>query len=79
MTGGVEDIGNFREGFCFSINTSDDDMWVVCSEALADKTEWMESVASVKSFYTTFTDTKQLEGIAALGGETEIDEAIKYD
>lgn len=36
VKGGVEDIGNFKEGFCFSLNykkSNRKSKWVICSDS----------------------------------------------
>jgi len=40
VTGGVEDLGNFFEGFCFKLNgmvDGNDLTWIVCSHSLFEK------------------------------------------
>ncbi len=35
IKGGVEDMGNFKEGFCFSLNYKKDgkkSKWIICSD-----------------------------------------------
>jgi len=41
FSGGLEDIGNFAEGFCFKVVKSDDSAWIICVDNLKDKEEWM--------------------------------------
>lgn len=45
--GGIEDIGNFQEGFCFIlkyIHFSSKTMLEVCCDSLAQKTNWMKTL-----------------------------------
>jgi len=40
MTGGVEDIGNFKEGFCLKVTSNGDAgelAWILCSHDLLEK------------------------------------------
>jgi len=37
LTGGLEDIGNFREGFCFKVVTESDESWIMCCSSLTEK------------------------------------------
>lgn len=39
--GGLEDIGNFDEGFCFSVVAEEVTTWVMCAETADEKEEWM--------------------------------------
>jgi len=57
-TGGVEDLGNFREGFCWKVNGSQDGedvTWIMCSNDLFEKEHWMEIIRLVKDKFTSFT------------------------
>jgi hypothetical protein len=47
-TGGLSDLGNFREGFCFKVALSDGPEWVMCSANLTDKEAWMVALAAIK-------------------------------
>lgn len=53
--GGLEDIGNFKEGFCFRIKSQTNVIWNVCADTMEQKTKWMaqitEVLRSVKSNY----------------------------
>jgi len=37
LTGGLEDLGNFREGFCLKVLTDSDDAWIMCCKNLVEK------------------------------------------
>jgi hypothetical protein len=39
--GGLEDLGNFKEGFCFKIVARNDALWNICADTLNEKIEWM--------------------------------------
>jgi len=46
-TGGVEDLGNFKEGFCWKVNAfvdSEDSTWIMCSSDLFEKEAWMKII-----------------------------------
>jgi len=30
--GGLEDIGNFKEGFCFKVVSSKGETWIICAD-----------------------------------------------
>jgi len=32
LSGGLEDIGNFREGFCFKVISVAEESWIVCND-----------------------------------------------
>jgi hypothetical protein len=67
FSGGLEDLGNFKEGFCLKIISSDDDEWVVCTDNMEEKENFMEALAIVKGKATIFsTPDKKLEGTATL-------------
>lgn len=45
--GGIEDQGNYKEGFCFRINANggtEDLIWVLCCDSLTIKNEWMNQL-----------------------------------
>lgn len=68
--GGVEELGNFREGFCWKVNAmigGDEITWIMCTQNLTDKEVWMETIRLVKDMFTSFAKTKALEGIATIG------------
>lgn len=52
--GGLEDIGNFKEGFCFKVVKSDDSSWIMCTENIKDKEEWMEAILTIKGAASIF-------------------------
>jgi len=44
FSGGLEDQGNFEEGFCFRVNAMggpEELIWVICVEDLKTKDDWM--------------------------------------
>ena len=45
--GGVEDVGNFDEGYCFMlkfINFSTHIIWELCTDNITQKTKWMDAI-----------------------------------
>jgi hypothetical protein len=53
MKGGVEDEGNFKEGFCFKLSFVLDGkkQFIVCADELNVKEEWMEAIIQTKTIY----------------------------
>lgn len=45
--GGLEDIGNFREGFCFRLRSKTKIVWNICAENLDLKIKWMQAIYSI--------------------------------
>lgn len=46
-SGGVEDLGNFKEGFCWKVNAmvdGNDNTWIMCTEDLFEKEAWMKII-----------------------------------
>jgi len=41
LKGGVEDIGNYREGACFRIRSKTNAVWNLCSDTLPEKAAWI--------------------------------------
>jgi hypothetical protein len=43
MKGGVEDVGDFKEGFCFKLSFLIDGKkeYIICADDVAIKTKWM--------------------------------------
>jgi len=65
--GGLEDIGNFKEGFCWKVIKSDDASWIMCSDNMKEKEEWMEAIMVIKGAATIFAKPdKTLEGSATI-------------
>jgi hypothetical protein len=48
-------LGNFKEGFCFKIITSEDDEWVVCTDNIEEKDTFMDALSVAKGKATIFT------------------------
>ena len=50
MKGGVEDEGNFKEGFCFKLSLILDGkkQYVICADDLNTKEEWMKGIVETK-------------------------------
>jgi len=62
-SGGVEDIGNFREGFCWKVVKSDDVEWIMCSSSNDKKEDWMDAIVKVKGMASIMTtELAELEG-----------------
>lgn len=71
LSGGVEDLGNFKEGFCWKVNADNDGeevTWIMCTLDLFEKETWMTMIAEVKGKFTVFEKSQGLEGEATLGG-----------
>ena len=49
--GGVEDQGNFREGFCFRLNrkisSGGIEKWITCADNMEDKALWMTGITNL--------------------------------
>jgi len=57
LSGGVEDLGNFKEGFCWKVNADMDGeevTWIMCTLDLFEKETWMTMIAEVKGKLTVF-------------------------
>lgn len=46
--GGLNDMGNFSEGYCFKINTKQFMTWILCAENEGDKSKLMELIKRMK-------------------------------
>jgi hypothetical protein len=66
ISGGVEDLGNFREGFCWKVVKSDDSQWIMCTNSLQEKEEWMDAIIAIKGSFTVFEKSLKMEGDAVL-------------
>ena len=64
MKGGVEDEGNFKEGFCFKLSFVLDGkkQFVVCADELNVKEEWMEAIIQTKTIYDNQQKNKPYYG-----------------
>jgi len=45
--GGIRDLGNFRDGFCFRLKTKMNAAWDICADSMREKEKWMEAIESV--------------------------------
>jgi len=54
LSGGLEDMGDFQEGFCFKVfaNSPDAETWIICVDDLMEKAKWINEITSVKGKYT---------------------------
>lgn len=50
----MEDIGNFKEGYCWKLLSSTETVWIICSDNLDEKNTWMAAIKSTKEAATTF-------------------------
>lgn len=67
LTGGVEDLGNFREGFCWKVVMDDDREWIMCTPSITLKEDWMDAITKVKGMASIMTsELKSLEGEVSL-------------
>lgn len=59
--GGLEDIGNFREGFCFRLKSTTNIIWNICADSMDQKEKWMKIIFSLlqntKSNYKSTGDS----------------------
>ena len=46
--GGVENYGDFKEGFCFNLNMKTEDKITICSDTQIEKEKWMNSIYKLK-------------------------------
>lgn len=56
--GGVENLGDFREGYCWKVNAiveGSDVTWIMCANDLYEKETWMKTIAQTKTKFTVFT------------------------
>jgi hypothetical protein len=44
---GIEDIGNFKEGFCFKLVSKTLAIWNICADSYREKVEWMKKIKEV--------------------------------
>jgi len=42
--GGLEDIGNFKEGFCFRLKSTTNVIWNICADTMQQKEKWMKTI-----------------------------------
>ena len=51
MKGGVEDVGDFKEGFCFKLSFIIDGKkeFIVCADDQAVKGQWMTQLATART------------------------------
>jgi len=42
--GGLEDVGNFREGFCFRLKLTTNVIWNICADSQDQKEKWMKTL-----------------------------------
>lgn len=68
LSGGLEDIGNFKEGFCFKVVSSAEESWVICLDDMTEKLQWMDALIKLKGALTVVGgDEPDLEGTVNLG------------
>lgn len=46
--GGLENIGNFKEGYCFKCMTVPGAVWIMCADSLDVKNTWMNAIREAK-------------------------------
>jgi hypothetical protein len=54
--GGIEDVGNFSEGFCFMIKfirLSRHFIWELCTDSFKQKSKWMKGLTRINKFVNT--------------------------
>ena len=46
-------MGNFREGFCFTlkrpVTNTDMEDWILCADDLETKSDWMKQIATIRA------------------------------
>jgi hypothetical protein len=42
--GGLEDLGEFREGYCFKIENEYSEQWNICCDSLEEKVRWLQKI-----------------------------------
>jgi len=47
MKGGLEDSGDFKEGFCFQMTMTNDRAWDLCAETAEMKKSWMDIILTI--------------------------------
>jgi len=62
LEGGLEDIGNFKEGFCFRIKSKTEVVWNLCADTNREKVEWMHALEKL----IPHTDLKNRLGDASM-------------
>jgi len=50
--GGLQDLGNFREGFCFRILSKTTMIWNICADSIEDKLDWMKKIEKLMEHQT---------------------------
>lgn len=65
--GGVLDIGNFREGYCFKLVAKDGTEWTLCASLMSDKEKWIKLIRSLVQIKGKI----EMKGGAGNLGETE--------
>lgn len=72
VSGGIEDIGNFKEGFCWKVVMDSEDVWIMCSDSIDDKEIWISAIRELKGSLTAFEEPpKKIEGTVTLGHEMD--------
>lgn len=44
LKGGIEDLGNFKEGFCFRLRLKTSAIWNICSDIMQEKIIWIKKL-----------------------------------
>lgn len=57
--GGIENYGDFKEGFCFNINMKNEDKITICSDTQIEKEKWMNSLYKLKQNLDSFIQFTQ--------------------
>jgi len=68
LTGGLEDIGNFKEGFCFKVISGSEESWIMCCDSDSDKLMWMDAIIKLKGALSIVGEEEpSIEGTVNLG------------
>lgn len=48
LSGGLEDLGNFKEGFCFKVISTAEESWIMCLDDANTKAQWIDTISKMK-------------------------------
>ena len=70
LKGGVEDQGNFKEGFCFKldrpIGAKKEEMWILCAPEYKLKDTFMHQIAELRGNFGTIIKSVETEQAAEI-------------
>lgn len=75
FSGGLEDLGKFKEGFCFKIDVADpnDFPWIFCTNDMVEKEDWMDAIYKLVKRVSSggVSNSLKVEGEVVLQQEEE--------